>query len=59
MNVLWRIFLNSRKDRQKDGKTEFFVRCRRNEMMLEERKSNVQKESRRELEEERKRERES
>ena len=35
MNVLGRIFLNSRKGRRKDGKTErrkdgfFFVRCRR------------------------------
>ena len=35
MNVLGRIFLNSRKDRQKDVKTErrkdgvFFLRCRR------------------------------
>ena len=33
MKVLGRIFLNSRKDvkteRRKDGKTEFFVSCRR------------------------------
>ena len=29
MKVLGRIFLNSRKERRKDGKTEFFVRCRR------------------------------
>ena len=29
MKVLGRIFLNSRKEGRKDGKTEFFVRCRR------------------------------
>ena len=29
MNVLGRIFLNSRKERRKDVKTDFFVRCRR------------------------------
>ena len=29
MNVLRQIFLNSRKERRKDGKSEFFVRCRR------------------------------
>ena len=29
MKVVGRIFLYSRKDRRKDVKTEFFVRCRR------------------------------
>ena len=29
MNVLGRLFLNSREDRCKDGKTDFVVRCRR------------------------------
>ena len=32
MNVLGRIFLNSRKDRRKDG--VFFVRCRRTYVLL-------------------------
>ena len=29
MNVLGKFFINSRKDRRKDVKTEFFVICRR------------------------------
>ena len=29
MKVLGKFFLNSRKERRKDEKTEFFVRCRR------------------------------
>ena len=29
MKVLGRICLNSRKDRRKDGKVQFFLRCKR------------------------------
>ena len=40
MNVLEKIFLNSRKDRRKNGNTEhvnmeFFVRCRRTYILKE------------------------